>query len=188
MGNLIANLFLWAWSNFIGWPKEESRLTGFIRIMLYSYILSNYQNYFLGDNNDTLPIFLGVFCIIQFIVGILQFGGLHSINGPFDFKLNREIKEGIADGSIKVINPVDRSFDKMYPGLSWWFRVRNHHMAGLSNTEKAKFFVQTGGLTEGSVQDLSKYPHTKRAIERLDYECRRPAKELIEFMKGNKRI
>lgn len=178
MGNLIANVFLWIWQNFIGWPRESSPLTGFFRMCLYSYILL--------VATVTLPLWLGLYCILSFIIGIFQFGGLHSINGPFDFKLNRQIKEGIEDGSIKVVNPVDRSFEKEYPGLTWWFRVRNHHMAGLSNSEKAKFFVQTGGLTEGSVKDLSKFPQTKRAIQRLDYECRRPAKELIEFMRGVK--
>jgi hypothetical protein len=184
MGNAIASIFIWAWSNFIGWPREESRGVGFIRMCLYSYILFKYQSYFLGE--EDLPLFLGLFCLVQFIIGILQFGGAHSINGPLDFELNRQIREGIDDGSIKVINTRDDSFEKQYPGLTWWFRVRDQHMRTLSNTEKAKFFAQTGGLTEGSVRELSKYPNTKRAIERLDYECKKPAKELIDFMRGAK--
>jgi hypothetical protein len=180
MGNFIANVFGWIWSNFIGWPRESSPITGFLRICLFSFILS--------FATVTLPLWLGLYCLLSLIIGLFQFGGVHSINGPFDFKLNKQLKEGIRDGSITVVNPRDYSFDKEYPGLSWWFRVRNHHMSTLSNSEKAKFFVETGGLTEGSVKDLMKYPHTKRAIQRLDFECRKPAKELIEYMRGVKRI
>lgn len=178
MGNFIANVFGWIWSNFIGWPRESSPFTGFLRICLFSFILS--------FATVTLPLWLGLYCLVSMIIGMLQFGGMHSINGPLDFKLNREISEGIEEGSIKVMEKPSYTFEQEYPGLSWWFRVRDHHMAGLTNTEKAKFFVETGGLTEGSVKDLMKYPHTKRAIERLDYECRRPSKELINFMRGVK--
>lgn len=176
MGNFVSSVFGWIWSNFIGWPRESSPFTGFLRICLFSFILT--------FASVTLPLWLGLYCLLSLIIGLIQFGGAHSINGPFDFKLNRQIREGIEDGSIKVMNKTNYSFDKQYPGLSWWFRVRDHHMSTLTNTEKAKFFVQTGGLTEESVRNLEKYPHTKRAIERLDFECRRPTKDLINFMRG----
>jgi hypothetical protein len=178
MGNFIANVFSWIWSNFIGWPRQSSPFTGFLRICLFSFILT--------FATVTLPLWFGLYCLLSLIIGLFQIGGVHSINGPFDFKLNREIRESIEDGTIKVVTQRDDSFDKEYPGLTWWFRVRDHHMSTLPNSEKAKFFIQTGGLTENSVRQMSKYPNTKRAIERLDFECRKPARELIDFMRGAK--
>jgi len=181
MGNFIANVFRWIWSNFIGWPRESSPFTGFLRICLFSFILS--------FATVTLPLWLALYCLVSMIVGIFQFGGAHSINGPLDFEMNRKIKEGIQDGSITVLEDITSptaSFEQQYPGLTWWFRVRDQHMSTLSNSEKAKFFVETGALTEASVRDLSKYKHTKRAIERLDFECRKPAKELVNYMRGAK--
>lgn len=186
MGNLIATVFLWVWSNFIGWPTRESRLTGFVRFALYFYL--NYHSKVVVSwvGGGTWGLILDMFLILQLFIGMFQFVGLYSLNGPFDFKLSRQIRDGINDGSIKVVGNNDYSFDRQYPGLSKWFRVRDHHMSMLPNSEKAKFFVETGALTEESVKDLMKYPHTRRAIQRLDYECQKPAAELINFMRGKK--
>ena len=178
MGNFIANVFIWAWSNLIGWPREESRFTGFLRMCLYLYLMMSCN---FGDSDWGVIIFL--FCFVEFIIGMIQMGGAHSINGPLDFKLNAQIKEGIRTGEIQVLEE-SRPFESKYPGLTWWFRVRDSHIQSLTNTEKAKFFVETGALTEDSVRNLEKYTNTKRAIERLDFECRRPRKELINFMRG----
>lgn len=184
MGNLISNVFSWFWSKFIGWPREESHFTGLLRMILWGYIIIEKGPYFDHLLGKDWGFWFFVFSVGQFILGMLQFGGMHSINGPFDFKLNRQIREGIDNGSIKVVGKQDMSFEKEYPGLHWWFRVREQHMSGLTPSEKAKFFVETGGLTESSVNQLAQYPQTKRAIQRLDFECRRPPRELVDFMRG----
>jgi hypothetical protein len=57
MGNFIANVFIWAWSNIIGWPREESRFTGFLRMCLYLYLMMSCN---FGDSDWGVIIFL--FC------------------------------------------------------------------------------------------------------------------------------
>lgn len=185
MGNALASVFLWVWSNFIGWPRHESRFAGFVRICFYSYIIVQQQSFFNENYDNGWAILLSLFCILQFIIGIFQMGGAHSINGPTDFELNAELERQRRSGELNIVN-IDRTFEQEYPGLTWWFRVRDNHMSGLSNSEKAKFFVETGALTEGSVRELEKYKQTKRALQRLDFECRRPHKELVEYMRGVK--
>jgi len=187
MGNAISSIFIWVWSNFIGWPREESRFTGAIRICLYLYLL-------LSDNfiktlfqNDVYDALLPWFLFIQVIVGIVQLAGGHSINGPTDYELNKSLKYARGSESSDDLSiGYDDSFERQYPGLTWWFRVRENEMSAMTHSEKAKFFVETGALTEESVRNLSKYPQSKRAIERLDFECRRPHKELVNYMRGVK--
>jgi len=186
MGNLIASIFIWVWSNFIGWPREESRFIGFIRVFIYFYfMLENKALYNLFDN-EIYQALIPWFCLIQIIIGVVQIAGGYSINGPFDFELNKAIKDGKRDGSITVISDRERTFEEEYPGLTWWFRVRENEMSGMSHSQKAKFFIETGGLTEASVKEMSKYKNTKRALQRLDFECKRPHKELVNYMRGVK--
>ena len=187
MGNFIASVFLWVWSNFIGWPREKTHFFGLVRMCVTSYFLTVKSSYFFSNPDNNWIVLLGGFLTFQFVLGLLQFFGAHSINGPLDFKLNKEIEEGLKRGDIKdVTRPIGNDFERDYPGLTRWFRVRNHYMSGMSHTEKARFFVDTGALTEGSVREMEKYKSTKRALERLDWECKRPAKELVDYMRGAK--
>jgi hypothetical protein len=184
MGNLIANVFSWFWSKFIGWPREESNFTGILRTFLWGHILFYKDAFFENLLGHYWFSWFSIFAIGQFFLGLLQIVGMHSINGPFDFKLNRDLQEGMMSGRIKVIGKQDTSFQDEWKGLHRWFGVREHYMSGMTPTEKAKFFVETGGLTEETVKQLSQYPQTKRALQRLNYECQRPPKELVDFMRG----
>jgi hypothetical protein len=173
--NPIVTLFDGIFDNIILLPQRTSRLLGWIRF--FGFMSLMWFDPFELNLQDTFWIIpYALVCIIEMGIGILQAWGLHWGH-----------KETGNQIFIDSTPSVASQGNGEYPYIQRWFSTRDYYLSGMSNTEQAKFFVDTGAITEESIREMSKYPNTKRALQRLDFELsNRTPKEQVEFLRGYK--
>lgn len=174
--NPIVMLFDGIFDNLILLPQRTSRLLGWIRF--FGFMSLMWFDPFELNLQDTFWIIpYALICIIEMGIGILQAWGLH-----WGYK-----ETGYEDYGNEVSYDTNQgdSTSGDYPYIRRWFSTRDYYLSNMSATEQAKFFVDTGAITEESIQEMSRYPHTKRALQRLDFELsNRTPKEQVEFLRG----
>lgn len=173
------NPFIWItdffFDNFIFLPSQKSPFMGLVRFFVYLGILM----YDWGMTTTIWTIILTLFCFAHLGLGLIQFCGLHFGDKDEDGHLS----EGPAP-RIDYSQMTDQELLKKFPGIDSWFNTRETYLRGMPGSEQAKFFVETGSMTTGSLREMANFPSTRRALERLDYELKRPAKDQVEFMRG----
>jgi hypothetical protein len=164
--------------NLILLPQSESKFLGWIRF--FGFMSLMWFDPFGLNLQDTFWIipYAGI-CLLEMGIGLAQMFGFHW--GHKETGYNQTIIETPSRASQSS------SSIKDYPHIERWFETRDYYLSQLSSTEQARFFAETGALTQSSVEDMSKYPNTRRALERLDFELsNRTPKEQVQFLRGYK--
>lgn len=162
--------------NLILLPQRQSRFLGWIRF--FGFMSLMWFDPFDLNLKDTFWIIpYALICIVEMGIGIIQAWGYHWGYKPSENEIILDSTPSVASRS--------HSSSSDYPHIKRWFQTRDYYLSSMSSTEQAKFFVDTGALTEDSIQEMSKYPNTKRALQRLDFELsNRTPKEQVEFLRG----
>lgn len=164
--------------NLILLPQSESRFLGWVRF--FGFMSLMWFDPFELNLQDTFWIIpYALICLVEMGIGLVQMLGFHW--GHKETGYEEVVYETPSVASQRTTSV------KNYPHIERWFTTRDYYLSGLSGEEQAKFFVETGALTEDSVREMSKYPNTRRALERLDYELSgRTPKEQVNFLRGYK--
>lgn len=182
MYNLVC-LIEWLWYNFIWYPNGASGSSvGLLRILFYIYLIVADSFNVLYESSGYAAFICG-FMYIEILVGFLQFFGFHSGNTDFTGENSRPIKYRT---EIETEGMTDEEIMRRYPRIERWFEVREAHLASLSLKERAEFLRDTGGLTSIGIREMHKYPRTRRALERLNYELSGSNADMVKFMTGKK--
>jgi hypothetical protein len=170
-------LFDGIFDNLILLPQRQSRFLGWVRF--FGFMSLMWFDPFGLNLQDTFWIIpYALVCIVEMGIGIIQAWGYHWGNKEVDgVEYTYDVTP--ARASVSGSSPDE------YQYIRRWFATRDYYLSGMNSTEQAKFFVDTGAITEESIQEMSKYPNTKRALQRLDFELsNRTPKEQIEFLRG----
>lgn len=164
--------------NFVFFPTKPSPLMGLVRFVVYVGIMAT-DPFNLTASQSIWVVLWSIFGFVQILVSLFQFVGFHT-GSPSE---SGHVSYGRVDPPV-YSEMSDNELLEKFPGIKSWFNTRETYMRGMTASEQARFFVETGGMTTGSVREMSGFPTTKRALERLDFELKRPAKEQVEFMRG----
>jgi hypothetical protein len=163
------------WRNFIGYPSADtSRFTGLIRTVIAMYFIITVD---FGANYNWWQMAVIVFLFYQLIIGFF-----------FQFMLGigskMRLENGFGPISTSSTSSEGGGINYRYPQIAEWFRLREHVLRGKPGSEASKFFIETGALTEASIEELEKYPQTRDALDRLNHDLKRPPADMIRFMLG----
>ncbi len=178
---LIINILRWFWGNFIGKPWNTSRFTGLLRtaVWLWAALYISIHNV---DGNFFIAL-LGLYATLQACVGFFFQFAWGAGGKPLPIELQKAVNAYDAEERARKESGIV-DIRKDYPEIYEWFRVRENKLSGMSPREGAQFFIQTGGLTEGSIQNMHHYPQTREALSRLNHELKIPPHEKVRFMLG----
>lgn len=167
------------WRNFIGYPsRDTSRFLGLVRAGLAMYFIINLDFDF---NYNWWQMAIMLFLFYQLVIGFFF---------QFMFGVGSKMRSETGFGSVSTDSYTKSSggkefvMEKKYPQIAEWFRLREHLLRGKPGSEASKFFVETGALTEATVEELEKYPQTKDALDRLNHDLKLPPADMVKFMRG----
>ena len=163
------------WRNFIGYPsKDSSRFLGLVRAGLAMYFIVNFK---YGPHLNWWQVALAIFLFYELIIGFF-----------FQFMLGigskMRLENGFGPISTSSTSSGGGGINSRYPQIAEWFRLREHVLRGKPGSEASKFFIETGALTEASIEEMEKYPQTRDALDRLNHDLKRPPADMIRFMLG----
>lgn len=165
--------------NLIWLPRRPARLLGWVRFFLFmSLMWFDPFGLMMLDTFFLIPYV--IICLGEMVIALMQMGGVY-------WGHDEDWVNPIVISETPSRDSMDEHTVNEYPALKRWFTTRDIMLGNMSAKEGAKFFVETGALTEDSISEMSRYRHTRRALQRLDFELsNRTPREQIEFLRGYK--